>query len=76
MLSTLSSADNERPCSNLHSSTRIAIYNSFRDGTREKIGDITAKGEAQIAFVDSLGMASGVTLFQNGEIQFQIRLGS
>jgi hypothetical protein len=44
------------------SSTRTAIYNSFRDGTRENIGDITAKGEAQIAFVDLLGIASGVTL--------------
>jgi hypothetical protein len=44
------------------SSTRTAIYNSFRDGTRENIGDITAKGEAQIAVVDLLGIASGVTL--------------
>jgi len=44
------------------SSTRTAIYNSFRDGTRENIGDITAKGEAQIAIVDLLGIASGVTL--------------
>lgn len=44
------------------SSTRTAIYNSFRDGTRENIGDITAKGEAQIAIVELLGIASGVTL--------------
>ena len=44
------------------SSTRTAIYNSFRDGSRENIGDITAKGEAQIAIVDLLGIASGVTL--------------
>ena len=29
---------------------------------RENIGDITAKGEAQIAVVDLLGIASGVTL--------------
>eukprot|EP00522_Entomoneis_paludosa_P009603 CAMPEP_0172447824 /NCGR_PEP_ID=MMETSP1065-20121228/7017_1 /TAXON_ID=265537 /ORGANISM="Amphiprora paludosa, Strain CCMP125" /LENGTH=651 /DNA_ID=CAMNT_0013199195 /DNA_START=156 /DNA_END=2108 /DNA_ORIENTATION=+ len=44
------------------SSTRTAIYNSFRDGSRENIGDITAKGEAQIAIVDLLGIGSGVTL--------------
>jgi hypothetical protein len=44
------------------SSTRTAIYNSFRDGTRENIGDITAKGEAQIATVDLFGIASGVYL--------------
>lgn len=44
------------------SSTRTAIYNSFRDGKRENIGDITAKGEAQIAVVDLLGIASGVSL--------------
>ena len=44
------------------SSTRTAIYNSFRDGSRENIGDITAKGEAQIAVVDLLGIASGVSL--------------
>ena len=42
------------------SSTRTAIYNSFR--TRENIGDITAKGEAQISVVDLLGIASGVCL--------------
>ena len=44
------------------SSTRTALYNSFRDGTRENIGDITAKGEAQIAIVDLCGIASGVCL--------------
>ena len=44
------------------SSTRTSIYNSFRDGSRENIGDITAKGEAQIAVVDLLGIASGVSL--------------
>ena len=44
------------------SSTRTALYNSFRDGTRENIGDITAKGEAQIAVVDLMGIASGVSL--------------
>lgn len=40
------------------SSTRTAIYNSFR--TAENIADITAKGEAQIAVVDLLGIAVGV----------------
>lgn len=44
------------------SATRNAIYNSFRDGTRENIGDITAKGEAQIAVVDLLGILSGICL--------------
>lgn len=44
------------------SATRTSLYNSFRDGTRENIGDITAKGEAQIAIVDLLGIASGVLL--------------
>lgn len=44
------------------SSTRTAIYNSFRNGTDTNIGEITAKGEAQIAIVDLLGIASGVTL--------------
>ncbi|CAJ1965762.1 unnamed protein product [Cylindrotheca closterium] len=44
------------------SSTRTSLYNSFRDGTRENIGDITAKGEAQIAIVDLMGIASGVFL--------------
>jgi len=45
------------------SATRNAIYNSFRDSSgRENIGDITAKGEAQVATVDLLGIASGVCL--------------
>ncbi len=44
------------------SATRNALYNSFRDGTRENIGDITAKGEAQIAIVDLMGIVSGVCL--------------
>jgi hypothetical protein len=44
------------------SSTRTAIYTSFRDGSRDNIGDITAKGEAQIAVVDLLGIASGISL--------------
>jgi len=42
------------------SSTRNAVYNSF--ASKENIGDITAKGEAQIAFVDLFGIASGVML--------------
>jgi Vitamin B6 photo-protection and homoeostasis len=42
------------------SSTRTAIYNSFR--TAENIADITAKGEAQIAVVDLLGITCGVFL--------------
>jgi hypothetical protein len=44
------------------SATRTSLYNSFRDGKRENIADITAKGEAQIAIVDLLGIAFGVTL--------------
>jgi len=44
------------------SATRNALYNSFRDQRRQNIGDITAKGEAQIAVVDLLGIASGVCL--------------
>ena len=44
------------------SATRNALYNSFRDGTKENIGDITAKGEAQIAIVDLFGIMSGVLL--------------
>jgi len=44
------------------SSTRNAIYNCFREGKRENIGDITAKGEAQIAVCDLLGIASGLCL--------------
>jgi len=43
-------------------STRNALYNSFRDGTRENLGDITAKGEAQVAIVDLFGIISGVCL--------------
>jgi len=43
------------------SSTRTALYNSFRDGTRENSGDITAKGEASIAVVDLIGIGTGVT---------------
>jgi hypothetical protein len=45
------------------SSTRTALYNSFRDRTAsQNIGDITAKGEAQIAIVDLMGILSGVAL--------------
>jgi len=44
------------------SATRTSLYNSFRDGKRENIADITAKGEAQIAIVDLVGIAFGVTL--------------
>jgi len=44
------------------SATRNALYNSFRKDGRENIGDITAKGEAQIAVVDLLGILSGVML--------------
>lgn len=44
------------------SATRTSIYNSFRDGKRENIADITAKGEAQIAVVDLIGIAFGVSL--------------
>ena len=44
------------------SATRTSLYNSFRDGKRENIADITAKGEAQIAIVDLVGIAVGVSL--------------
>jgi len=44
------------------SATRTSLYNSFRDGNRENIADITAKGEAQIAVVDLIGIAFGVWL--------------
>jgi hypothetical protein len=44
------------------SATRTALYNSFRDGKRENIADITAKGEAQIAVVDLIGISFGVSL--------------
>ena len=42
--------------------TRNAIYRSFirPDSTTDNIGDITAKGEAQIAVVDLLGMIVGI----------------
>lgn len=42
------------------SATRNTIYRSFALG--ENIGDITAKGEAQIAVVDMLGILSGICL--------------
>ena len=44
------------------SATRTSLYNSFRDGKRENIADITAKGEAQIAIVDLVGIAVGVSM--------------
>jgi len=44
------------------SSTRTAIYNSFQKTEDKTIADITAKGEAQIAVVDLLGITSGVSL--------------
>ena len=53
------------------SATRNALYNSFRDGQRENIGDITAKGEAQIAVVDLLGIASGVSLSRTVGVSIQ-----
>ncbi|CEM16729.1 unnamed protein product [Vitrella brassicaformis CCMP3155] len=43
------------------SATRNAVYSSFAGGSRN-IGDITAKGEAQVAVVDLLGMCFGITL--------------
>ena len=43
------------------SATRNAIYKSFsRNG--DNIGDITAKGEAQIAVIDLLGMCAGIII--------------
>mmetsp|Transcript_2426 Transcript_2426/g.7517 ORF Transcript_2426/g.7517 Transcript_2426/m.7517 type:complete len:478 (-) Transcript_2426:190-1623(-) len=43
--------------------TRSAIYRSFAlTEATNNIGDITAKGEAQIAVVDLLGMALGISL--------------
>ncbi|KAG5178432.1 vitamin B6 photo-protection and homoeostasis-domain-containing protein, partial [Tribonema minus] len=42
------------------SATRNTIYRSFARG--ENIGDITAKGEAQIACVDLLGLMGGICL--------------
>jgi Vitamin B6 photo-protection and homoeostasis len=45
------------------SSTKSAIFNTFRDGSMaENIGDISAKGEAQVAIVDLVGLATGVIL--------------
>jgi len=44
------------------SATRNAIYNCFKIDNRENIGDITAKGEAQIAVVDLLGIGAGIGL--------------
>ena len=44
------------------SATRNAIYNCFKTDNRENIGDITAKGEAQIAVVDLLGIGAGIGL--------------
>lgn len=41
------------------SATRNAIYKSF-SRSADNIGDITAKGEAQLAVVDLLGMIAGV----------------
>jgi len=43
------------------SATRNAIYKSFA-GNKENIGDITAKGEAQSAVADLLGMLTGIML--------------
>lgn len=43
------------------SATRNAIYKSFSRKS-DNIGDITAKGEAQIAVVDLLGMVVGILL--------------
>jgi len=58
-----------------NSATRNALFNSFRDGTRENIGDITAKGEAQIAVVDLLGILCGVCLSRLIGISFKSILG-
>lgn len=46
------------------SATRTSLFNSFRDGKRENIADITAKGEAQIAIVDLLGIGFALSLSQ------------
>ena len=40
-----------------------------RSGSVENIGDITAKGEAQIAVVDLLGIASGICLSSKYQLQ-------
>jgi hypothetical protein len=55
-----------------NSATRNAIYNCFRDGSRENIGDITAKGEAQIAVVDLVGIATGVTLSRTYLVKIRV----
>ncbi|GMI39971.1 hypothetical protein TeGR_g11482, partial [Tetraparma gracilis] len=44
------------------SSTRNTIYNSFKGPGKENIGDITAKGEAQVAVVDLVGISIGMVL--------------
>uniref|UniRef100_A0A0G4G9L5 Protein root UVB sensitive/RUS domain-containing protein n=1 Tax=Chromera velia CCMP2878 TaxID=1169474 RepID=A0A0G4G9L5_9ALVE len=45
------------------SATRNAVYASFAAaGGGRNIGDITAKGEAQVAVVDLMGMLSGIAL--------------
>ncbi len=43
------------------SATRNTIYKSFARNS-DNIGDVTAKGEAQIAIVDLLGMSAGIWL--------------
>jgi hypothetical protein len=43
------------------SATRNAMYKSFA-GDSQNLGDITAKGEAQIAVVDLLGILLGISL--------------
>ena len=53
------------------SSTRNAVYNSF--ASKENIGDITAKGEAQIAFIDLFGITSGVLLSSKSSQRNQIQ---
>jgi len=58
-----------------NSATRNALYSSFRDGTRENIGDITAKGEAQIAVVDLLGILCGVYISRSIGISVKSILG-
>jgi len=44
------------------SSTRNTIYNSFRKTGVQNIGDITARGEAQVSVVDLFGTAVGVII--------------
>lgn len=43
------------------SSTRNTIYKSF-SAMNDNIGDVTAKGEAQIAIIDIIGMVLGVAI--------------